>query len=283
VNLTRQVHDFIRQAGQKARSLRQDKFEVIEKGHLDYVTTVDRTIDEMFTTQFPQWFPQDGIITEENPASMAIWQQDFANLWLIDPIDGTDDFIAGGDNYAVMVGLLQDRVPVMGWIYAPERDRMFYGGVGLGGIFVQDGTGYQDHLIPRIVTRDAPRFLLGDKDQRNYGDLILKAFPGAEFYNMGGFGLKVMEVVMGNADIYIYLNQRVKLWDTVAPLAMAHAVGLVCCDLEGAAIAFTPEAINPLTMAHYQHVVIGWPENIDKFRPKLAEILDLESNHENHP
>ncbi len=275
MNLTKQVHDFIRQAGQKAQNLRQEKFEVIEKGHLDYVTTIDQALDAMFTTQFQEWFPHDGIITEENPASMLIWQQDFSNLWLIDPIDGTDDFIAGGENYAVMVGLLQDQQPVMGWIYAPESDRMFYGGTALGGIFVQDGTGYQNPLIPKISTRESPRFLLGDKDQRNHGETIRQAFPDVEFYNMGGFGLKVIEVVMGNADIYIYLNQRVKLWDTVAPLAMANSVGLICCDLQGHPIGFNPESINPETMAHYQHVVIGWAENIDKFRPKLAEALAL--------
>ncbi|AFY72875.1 3'-phosphoadenosine 5'-phosphosulfate (PAPS) 3'-phosphatase [Synechococcus sp. PCC 7502] len=269
-----QVRAFIRQVGQKAKQLRQDKFEVIQKGHLDYVTTVDRTIDQICTAQFQAWFPDDGIITEENPDSMQIWQQDHDRLWLIDPIDGTDDFIAGGENYAVMVGLLEHNQPSMGWIYAPERDLMFYGGSAIGGLFTQTGDNYPIQLIPKTPPlRDRHRLLIGDKDQRKYGEEIQNLAPETEFYNMGGFGLKVMEVLMGNTELYFYLNRRVKLWDTVAPMAMAKFASVTVCDLDGAVIQYQPDVIDPVNLAHQQDVVVGWSQYVDLYLPKLVQVL----------
>jgi 3'(2'), 5'-bisphosphate nucleotidase len=274
INSFDQVKDFIRQVGQKAKQLRAEKFEVIQKGHLDYVTTVDRAIDQMCTTKFQSWFPNDGIITEENPASMEIWQQNHGRMWLIDPIDGTDDFIAGGENYAVMVGLLENQQPTMGWIYAPEQDLMFYGGAAIGGLFTQNGDDYPMQLIPQNPPlRDRHRLLIGDKDQHKYGEMIQNIAPEIEFYNMGGFGLKVMEVLIGNTELYFYLNRRVKLWDTVAPMAMARFAGITACDLDGATIQFCPKVIDPSSLAHQQDVVVGWFQYVDLYLPKLVQAV----------
>uniref|UniRef100_A0ACD5GPR5 Uncharacterized protein n=1 Tax=Desertifilum tharense IPPAS B-1220 TaxID=1781255 RepID=A0ACD5GPR5_9CYAN len=66
-----------------------------------------------------------------------------------------------------------------------------------------------------------------------------------------------MEVVCGRAGLYVYLNGRVKLWDTVELVAIAKAAGLVCCDLEGNPLSFHPDAIHPDTLAHYQPIIIG--------------------------
>jgi len=273
INSFDQVRKFIREVGQKAKHLRLNTFDVIQKGHLDFVTSVDRTIDQICTSQFQAWFPDDAIITEENPESMLIWRQNRSRMWLIDPIDGTDDFIAGGVNYAVMVGLLEHNQPIMGWIYAPELDLMFYGGAAIGGLFTQSVDNYPIQLIPQTPPlRDRHRLLVGDKDQRKYGEAIQNLVPEIEFYNMGGFGLKVMEVVMGKTELYFYLNRRVKLWDTVAPMAMAKFAGITSCDLDGAVIKYHPDFIDPNTLAHNQDVVVGWSQYVDLYLPKLVKV-----------
>lgn len=275
INTFDQIRTFIRTVGQKAKKLRQAKFEVIQKGHLDFVTTVDRDIDLMITTQFQEWFPDDGIITEENSDSLKLWQQDYDRIWAIDPIDGTDEFIAGGDNYAVMIGLLEHNQPTMGWIYAPELDLMFYGGAAIGGLFTQTGDNYPIQFISQTPPlRDRHRLLVGDKDQRKYGEAIQDLMPQIEFYNMGGFGLKVMEAIAGKTELYFYLNRRVKLWDTVAPLAMTRFAGLTACDLNGGVIQFTKDVIDPDSLAHKQDMVIGWSQYVDLYLPKLVEMLE---------
>jgi 3'(2'), 5'-bisphosphate nucleotidase len=79
-----------------------------------------------------------------------------------------------------------------------------------------------------------------------------------------------MEVVEGRASAYIYLNRRVKLWDTVGPLAIARAAGLVCCDLQGLEIGFGYDDINPENLTHNQLIVIGWQSFIDEYLGVIA-------------
>ena len=85
-----------------------------------------------------------------------------------------------------------------------------------------------------------------------------------------------MEVVQGRASAYIYLNRRVKLWDTVGPLAIARAAGLICCDLEGREIGFTYEDIDSEKLTHNQLIVIGWSKFIDEYLDDVQSGLDSE-------
>jgi 3'(2'), 5'-bisphosphate nucleotidase len=274
--MQRQIQHMVRQAGLKAKLLRQEGFEVMEKGKNDFVTSVDQALDQLLTAQLQQWFPQDGIISEEDARSRQLSKQDYSRFWLIDPIDGTDDFIHGREHYSVMLGLMQDWQPILGWVYAPESDRMFYGGSAMQGIFTCTGESEAVPFIaktPPILSLESCKVIIGEKDERNYGDRIRAAIPEVEFYGLGSFGLKVMEVISGNAGLYIYLNRRVKLWDTVGPLAIAKATGLTCCDLDGNPIRFDPTAFDPESLAHHQAILIGWAEYIEALRPRLAEAI----------
>ncbi|MDX1977781.1 MAG: inositol monophosphatase family protein [Pseudanabaenaceae cyanobacterium bins.68] len=271
--LNQQICQFIRQLGQQAKQLRTQGLKVTAKGVNDYVTDVDCLLDQQFSQQFQQWFPQDGVISEENAASLGLWQQQLPRYWLIDPIDGTSDFIEGGDSYSVMVGLLDQGQPVMGWVYAPEGDRLYFGGTLLGNLYVQIG-----EQPPQVLDFQAPitslgKVILSDKDQAKFGDLIQLVIPGAEYYSVGSFGLKVIEVIMAKADAYLYLNRRVKLWDTVAPLAFAKLAGLLYWDLDGTTLGFEPSLIQPQTLAHLQDVIIGWPGFVQTVQPAIATQL----------
>ncbi|HEY9845871.1 MAG TPA: inositol monophosphatase family protein, partial [Candidatus Caenarcaniphilales bacterium] len=116
-----QIRQIIRQAGHQAQQMANRQFQVSQKGPDDFVTSVDQTLDRKLAKQFASWFPADGIITEENAQSTEAFHAGYARLWLIDPLDGTDDFIHGQLAYAVMVGLLQDCQPVAGWVYEPAQ------------------------------------------------------------------------------------------------------------------------------------------------------------------
>ena len=276
--LQTEICQFIREIGQKAIHLREAGFQVDEKGFDDYVTNVDRELDSLLSQKFQAWFPDDVVISEENARSQELWQQySEANqkYWFIDPIDGTDDFIHGREFYSVMVGMLEAFQPVLGWIYAPKSDLLYFGGTAINGLFtVTNGN------VPEVLYAFPPigascdRVIVSKKDDLAYGDAIRAAVPHVEFYSLGSFGLKVMEVVQGRASAYIYLNRRVKLWDTVGPLAIAKAAGLVCCDLSGREIGFGYDHIHPEKLTHNQLIVIGWSKFIDQYLEAIAQELD---------
>jgi 3'(2'), 5'-bisphosphate nucleotidase len=253
----------------------RQSFTVEEKGPEDFVTEVDRTLDRQLAATFQTWFPEDGIITEENAESIPKVRQGFSRLWLIDPLDGTEDFINQRPDYAIMAGLLQNEQPIAGWILRPESGQLFYGGPDWG-LFTAQGAEPAQPLIPAVTpgpSADHCPMLLGDRDRHQYGMAIQTAIPEAQFYTLGSFGLKVLEVIQGRAGLYLYLNGRVKLWDTVGPLALAKCAGLVCCDLEGNSLQFSLDALNPETLAHQQSIVIGWPAYVEALLPRLQKAI----------
>ena len=277
-----EICQFIREIGQKAIHLRESGFQVDEKGFDDYVTNVDRELDYLLSQRFQAWFPDDVIISEENSRSQELWKQKSISTqlnqkaWFIDPIDGTDDFIHGREFYSVMVGVLEAFQPVLGWVYAPKSDRLYFGGTAINGLFIATNGN-----VPEVLESYEPMFaacdrvIVSKKDDLAYGAAIRAAVPNVQFYSLGSFGLKVMEVVQGRASAYIYLNRRVKLWDTVGPLAIAKAAGLVCCDLEGREIGFGYDDINPDNLTHKQVIVIGWQKFVDVYRQAIATELSL--------
>lgn len=281
-SLQTEICQFIREIGQKAIHLRALGFQVDEKGFDDYVTNVDRELDQLLGQKFQLWFPNDVVISEENSRSQELWKQhsqsnDFnQKFWFIDPIDGTDDFIHGREFYSVMIGVLEAFQPVLGWVYAPHSDCLYFGGSTYNGVFLSSNGN-----PPEILQFHAPigtscdRIIVSKKDDLAYGHAIHAAVPNVEFYTLGSFGLKVMEVVQGNANAYIYLNRRVKLWDTVGPLAIAKAAGLICCDLEGREIGFGYDDIDPIKLTHNQIIVIGWPDFIEQYLKAIA--LELQN------
>jgi 3'(2'), 5'-bisphosphate nucleotidase len=263
------------EAGVWAKNMARQSFVVEEKGPEDFVTAIDRTLDRQLAKQFQDWFPEDGVITEENGDSIQNIRAGFSRLWLIDPIDGTEDFINQRPDYAIMVGLLQNNGPIAGWILRPESGQLFYGGSDWG-LFTAHGLETAQPLLPVLTTGPPAHHcpvLLGDRDRHQYGTALQAAIPEAQFYTLGSFGLKVLEVIQGRAGLYLYFNGRVKLWDTVGPLALAKAAGLVCCDLEGNSIQFSIDALNPETLAHQQSIVIGWPHYVDALLPRLQKAI----------
>jgi 3'(2'), 5'-bisphosphate nucleotidase len=266
----------LRQAGQLAKQLATQQFEVHQKGPGDFVTTVDQELDRLLTAQFQAWFPQDGLITEENASSTQAFSQSYPRLWLIDPLDGTDDLIQGRTGYAVMVGLLAHLQPLAGWIYSPQTDTLYCGGPSWG-IFQAHGAEplqvLQPYTSAETDLKSCP-LLLGSKDYGHYATAIAQASPELEVLSsLGSFGLKIMEVICGRAGLYLYLNGRVKLWDTVGPIALAKAAGLACCDLQGQPLQFDAASVMPTTLTHRQSILVGWPHAVERFRSQLVQAI----------
>jgi 3'(2'), 5'-bisphosphate nucleotidase len=271
-----QIRHLLQNCGQQAEQMAKEHFEVFQKGPDDYVTTIDAALDQQLSAAFSQLFPGDGVITEEDVQSRKNFLLGYPRLWCIDPLDGTEDFIHGRRDYAVMVGLLQDYRPVVGWVYAPAHQQLYYGGMDWG-VF-QASIDRPAQPIP--LTKPAPPsssfcpIVIGNRDRAKYGQAIAELIPAVQFHSLGSFGLKVMEVVLGHAGLYLYFNGRVKVWDTTGPLALAQAAGLVCCDLQGNSLSSSPKGVDIETLTHRQPIVIGWSHYVEPLLPLLEKAVD---------
>jgi 3'(2'), 5'-bisphosphate nucleotidase len=269
------IHDLLFDCGQYALQQSKQSFQVFEKGIDDFVTTVDTTLDQKLLCGFKNLFPEDGIITEENIETLRQFKQNYHRLWFIDPIDGTDDFIHGRPDYAVMVGQVIHGIPTAGWVYAPAYRQLVWGSQewGLCQWSAHNGRTSLSAVEPPCRPEQPWSMVIGDKDWRRYGASLKDHLPEVQFISMGSFGLKVLTVIRGEAGLYGYFNGRVKLWDTTGPLALAQAAGLICCDLAGNPIRFEPPFVEPETLVHQQPIVVGWPSYIKQFLPQIRQSI----------
>ena len=151
----------------------------MKKGKDDFVTTVDKALDSRLLQGFRQLFPEDGVITEENRETFTQFGQNKSHLWFVDPIDGTDDFIQGRADYAVMVGQCRQGIPVAGWVYAPAYRHLFWGGSGWG-LFHQSeqhGQGSLPAIEPPYVPGRPWSMVIGYKDWQRFGPALRGCLP----------------------------------------------------------------------------------------------------------
>lgn len=216
------VEDIARRAGDVAlahfRALAS--LPVEKKGHLDLVTKADRDVEAFLISALRAVFPEDGIYGEEGGGIAGV----SARVWVIDPIDGTFNFVRGGQNWAISIGLYENHRPVLGVIYAPVRDLMLTGGksvetrlndkpmralpeldlsqasVGIG-------------LHPSIATRDRLEVVRFISDELRIS-----------FRCCGSATLSLIEVAMGESDGYLSLGDST--WDVMAALPILGNLGV---------------------------------------------------------
>lgn len=251
--LTDQDIDFAvclaRQAGQLAASMREGVAISQKTGPQDMVTAADIELSRLITSELESRFPGDLIISEEgeHPSECSADQR----IWLVDPIDGTDNYIRNDGQYAVMVGLLVEMQPVFGWVYAPASDRVYFGGPDYGA-WQMNGRQSAEKipLAQKLDRTGSTKIMMGFRDRKSHP--WVQEITGVEFIKSGSVGLKVAKILDDQADMFIHLSGKLKVWDTAGPVAIALGAGLEAGRLESDGLDF------PLPRVQHEcTVVIG--------------------------
>jgi 3'(2'), 5'-bisphosphate nucleotidase len=255
-----------REAGVKVVQLRSGGLSVEMKPGDEPVTVADRTASEMILRGLAKEFPTDPVISEELPATSAQLQRD--RLWLVDPIDGTKDFIKGGDGFAVMIGLVIHHRPVLGVVHQPTIDRTFY--ATPDGAFVVQG-GETTPLAVSTVASAADARLVASASHRTADiDRVKTELGIAEEMNVGSVGVKLCLIAMGVRDLYVNPSAKTKSWDTCAPEAILAGAGGRLTDLFGDSIEYREE------LAHRRGLVASnghvHAEVVGKLGPLFAAL-----------
>lgn len=217
----------------EARDLR-----VREKGEDDPVTAADRAANRAILACLRRHRPDDPVLSEESraPATSAAP----ARLWVVDPLDGTKEFIAHNGEFTVMVGLAEGGRATLGAVYLPDADRLFLGVVGAGAWTVADAP--QDPRMRRLEVRPDAAGTLRFLRSRSHPDPRLRALEeglgDVEVILSGSAGLKCCRVAEGTADLYVHPVPYLKEWDTCAPEAVLRGAGGRVTDCGGRRLAY---------------------------------------------
>ncbi|MBV8758293.1 MAG: 3'(2'),5'-bisphosphate nucleotidase CysQ [Deltaproteobacteria bacterium] len=230
-----------REAGALVHKMQRGELDVEMKPGDEPVTIADKRASELIVAGLAKAFPADPIISEELPPAPAALAA--SRKWLVDPIDGTKDFIRREDGYSVMIGLVVDGRPAVGVVYQPVIDRMFF--ATPAGAFVTHN-GETTPLAVSDVASAANIRLVASKSHRSpVMDQVKSSLGIDNELNVGSVGVKLCLIAMGVRDLYVNPAAKTKAWDTCAPEAILTRSGGRLSDLFGGAIEYTKELGHP--------------------------------------
>lgn len=226
-----------KQAGAATLEVRQRGFAVMAKNDTSPVTEADQIAEGIITAVLEKLEVQFPIVAEERMAAEGGAHFEGNTFWLVDALDGTKEFIKGGDDYTVNIALVVDGVPALGLVYAPVRDHMYVGVILDGQRRAEVWRGGQ---AQKIAARARPaRVVVTGSKSHEVPELMnpfLARFDVAEKLPIGS-SLKFCLVAEGKADIYPRFGPTCE-WDIGAGHAVLRAAGGRVHDFEGREIAY---------------------------------------------
>jgi len=266
-HLLNQLTETAREAGEAILEVVRRGFDVESKKDSSPVTEADRAAELIILAALARAAPGVPVIAEEEVAAGRIPKH--GDLYfLVDPLDGTKEFVRGGDDYTVNIGLIERGAPTLGVVYAPATGKLYAGCVGEGATR-DDGSG----PVP-IRTRDRGEQLtaVASKSHLNQATIdYLEAAVGTCGYVAVGSSLKFCILAEGQADIYPRASPTSE-WDTAAGHAVLLAAGGLVDGPDGRPLRYgKPAFLNRAFVA-----TSGWkPPRLDVYLEPFAGGGDL--------
>ena len=191
-----------------------EKLQVSVKGPSDFVSNADTKAEKIIIEELSNAKKNYSIISEEDGSKI---NQDTDNVWIIDPIDGTTNFLHGVPHFAISIALKTNNEIVSGLIYDPIKDEMFYAEKNSGAFF-------NNHRIRVSNKKDINSclFATGGKDDNKKIDLNVR--------NSGSAALDMAYVASGRYDGYFQKN--LNLWDIAAGIILVKEAGGVVSEID---------------------------------------------------
>lgn len=207
------------------------------KGDGSPVTAADQAAEDIIVGRLRLMAPDIPIVAEEAMSAGNGPDELGRRFWLVDPLDGTREFLARNGEFTVNIALIEDGVPVLGVVAAPALGNLWSGARGLGARACI-GSDTEAHAIAVRAVPDAGWTVLGS---RSHGDdAAMSAYlQGRKVagFKAAGSSLKFCLIAAGQADLYPRLGRTME-WDTAAGHAVLLAAGGSVSTLDGSALRY---------------------------------------------
>jgi 3'(2'), 5'-bisphosphate nucleotidase len=198
---------------------------------LEEVTAADREANELIVGRLQMEFPDDGILAEESTDTER--RLEINRVWLIDPMDGTKNFINRDGDFAVQIGLAVGGESVLGVVYQPVR-RVLYRAERNGGAWMEAGDNAAARLSVSNLTQPGEMVLASSRSHRSPRmERVVNTFGFKNETRRGSVGVKIGLIAEQQADLYLHLSPSTKQWDTCGPEAILAEAGGRLTDLFG--------------------------------------------------
>ncbi|HGY1011591.1 TPA: 3'(2'),5'-bisphosphate nucleotidase CysQ [Aeromonas salmonicida] len=247
-----ELEPIARAAGDTIMAIYSQPFTVEYKGDESPLTAADKGAHEVIVQALAGLTPDIPVLSEESGPEVMGLRHGWSRYWLVDPLDGTKEFVSRNGEFTVNIALIEDGKPLWGLVYAPVLDRLWYGGKGMGAWRVADGKREAIQTLPH--QEGAPWRVVGSRNHLSRETLDYLARFGdiergeIELVSMGS-SLKFCIIAEGGAELYPRLAPTCE-WDTAAAQAVLEGAGGSVTRLDGSPLAYNkPDILNPWFVA----------------------------------
>ena len=246
------IAEVARAAGVVIMEVYEREYEIIEKADGSPVTTADHRAHDIIVEQLQALTPEILIVSEESKDIDDAERLDCAKVWLVDPLDGTKEFIRRNGEFTVNIGLVEHGRPILGVVYSPSSGTCYFAAQGKGA-WRQQGLGPPEPIRVSAYDPAQPRMVAS----RSHAGEAVSAFRDALAAASGrdptivsmGSALKVCVVAEGDADVYPRLAPTSE-WDTCASHCVLTEAGGRLVDCQGVDLSYNKKNIlNPWFVA----------------------------------
>ena len=246
MNITKEQLDTLRSialnAGREIMAVYAQDFSVSHKEDASPLTEADLRADAVIRQGLETHFPDVFILSEESVSGECEAKTHF---FLVDPLDGTKEFLQRNDEFTVNIALIENGVAIASVVYAPALDELFFAAQSLGAWKTHAGK-----TIELRTHRVQPNATLRIVGSRSHGTEKLNAWLGTltqpHTFTAAGSSLKFCRIAEGQADLYPRFGPTSQ-WDTAAAQCILEIAGGSVCDLNGQTIKYglEHEILNP--------------------------------------
>ncbi|HEX7326116.1 MAG TPA: 3'(2'),5'-bisphosphate nucleotidase CysQ [Rhodanobacteraceae bacterium] len=241
---TRECCAIARRAGKAILEVYAGSFTVEQKADHSPLTAADLAAHRIIVAALAELAPEIPVLSEESKALPWAQRSAWQRYWLVDPLDGTREFVKRNGEFTVNIALIEDHVPILGVVLAPVSGELCYGVAGMGA-FLEAAPG---GLPQPIATRRASAVpvVAGSRSHGGERQAAVLANLGAHTLVAVGSSLKFCMVARGQADLYLRLGPTSE-WDTAAAQCVVEQAGGAVVDLQGAPLRYNTKdsLLNP--------------------------------------
>jgi len=232
------------EAGQKILAVYRSAFRVGQQADGSLFTAADLVSHHFLTERLPRLNGGFPVLSEQSALPPFEERGGWETYWLVDPLDGADEFVRHSGEFAVSIALIHRHKPVLGVVYAPASQTCYFAAEGCGA-FKQVGTDEPRPISVRMQAPDRPLVLGGEADEIANLVAYLSRLDRHDFARLGS-ALKFCRIAEGAADLYPRLGPSSE-WGTAAGQCIVEAAGGAVVDLRGAPLRYNakPSLANP--------------------------------------
>ncbi len=240
--ILKDVINIVKKAGKEILKIYKKDYQIYKKKDGSSVTEADLISEKIILSGLKKYnYP---ILSEESKDDKSRIKKE--KIWIVDPLDGTNDFLEKNGEFSIMIGLVYNKEPVLGVVYKPVGDKLYFAKKKEGAYLQEGKSPIKKIKVSNILSLSEANFVVSrshfSKKTRNF----LKKNNIKKVTQVGSTGVKIGLVAEGRADAYITLSNKTCQWDICAPEIILKEAGGKITNLKGKNLVYNRREIRNL-------------------------------------